>query len=232
MLKAKKPIKITRKEIKEDTFFTFYAQVIAFYYQYQKQVLIGLGVLVAAVLLYVFVLFNKSSKEAEAAELFGKVHKFIEQANYQMALDGDPANAVTGLKEIADNYSGTPSGELATYYAGSFSYLLGKYDEAKTYFDAVDSDDPLIQSAAIAGYAATLELNKENEDAAKQYRKAADLAKNGATSPRYLYLAGLNYAQAKEFGKAVDCFTEIKEDFEKSSYAKDADKYIAMYNRN
>ena len=149
-----------------------------------------------------------------------------------MALNGDPANGITGLKEIADNYSGTPSGELATYYVGSFSYLLGKYDDAQTYFDEVNTDDNLIQAAAKAGYAATLELKNENADAAGQYLKAADLDKNSATSPRYLYLAGLNFAKAGKFDNAVDCFTEIKEKFEKSTYAKDADKYIALYSRD
>lgn len=232
MLKAKKPVKITKKEIKEDSFFTFYAQVLAFYYKFQKEVIIGLGVVVAAILIYVLVWINNQSNESEAAELFGKVHQYVEQANYELALNGDPAKGIIGLKEIADNYGGTASGELATYYAGEFSYLLAKYDDAEKYFDDVNSDDPLIQAAAIAGYAATLEIKNENKDAAKKYKKAALLSKNDATTPRYLYLAGLNYAQAKEFDDAVDCFKEIKEDYEKSSYAKDADKYIAMYSKN
>lgn len=230
MLKARK--QISHKEIKEDQLITFYSKVADFYYKFQNQILIGLGVLVAAVLLSVLYFWNQSSKETEAAELFAKVHTLIEQANYEKAIDGDPALQITGLKAIADDFNGTPTGELAAFYTGSYYYNLKKFDEAKEYFNEVDSSDPLIQSAAIAGYAATLEVAKEYADAASKYKKAAKLAKNSIASPRYLYLAGLNYAEAKELSSAVDCFKDIKENYEKSSYAKDADKYIAMYSSN
>ena len=85
MLKARK--QISHKEIKEDQLITFYSKVADFYYKFQNQILIGLGVLVAAVLLSVLYFWNQSSKETEAAELFAKVHTLIEQANYEKAID-------------------------------------------------------------------------------------------------------------------------------------------------
>lgn len=229
MLKSKKPVKVSHKEIKEDQLVTAYTEVLAYYYKFQKQILIaGVAflVIVAGTAAY---LFLKSSNEKEASELLSKVYPLIESNQTDLALNGDPKTGVVGLKAIADDFGSTPSGTVAEMYTAKYSYDLKKYDDAEKYYDAVSSEDPYMQSAAYAGLAATKEQKKEFADAASLYIKAAKTADLNVMSARYLHLAGLNLAEAGNYKESVETFTELKEKYKDSTYGKEADKYIALF---
>ncbi|MCA0446344.1 MAG: tetratricopeptide repeat protein [Bacteroidetes bacterium] len=229
MLKSKKPVKVSHKEIKEDQLVTAYTEVLAYYYKFQKQILIaGVAflVIVAGTAAY---LFLKSSNEKEAADLLSKVYPFVESNQIDLALNGETKTGVIGLKAIADDFGSTPSGTVAELYTAKFSYDLKNYDEAEKYYDAISSDDPTLQSAAYSGLAAVKEQKKDFEAAAGLYIKAADQADNKALSPRFLHLAALNYAEAGNFKNAVSTLTDLKEKYKDSSYGKEADKFIALF---
>lgn len=229
MLKSKKPVKVSHKEIKEDQLVTAYTEVLAYYYKFQKQILIaGVAFLVIVVGIAAY-LFLKSSNEKEAADLLSKVYPLVESNQVDLALNGDTKTGVVGLKAIADDFGSTPSGTVAELYTAKFSYDLKKYDDAEKYYDAISSNDPTLQSAAYSGLAAVKEQKKEYENAAKLYLKAADKADNKAISPRYLNLAALNFAEAGNYKDAVSALNDLKEKFKDSSYGKEADKFIALF---
>jgi len=229
MLKSKKPVKVTHKEIKEDQLVTAYSEVMAVYYKFQKQILIAGAAVLVVVLGVAGYLFLQHQNEKEAAGLLAKVYPLIEANQTELALNGDEKTSLIGLKQIADEFGSTPSGTIAEFYSARFSYDLKKYEDAETYFDAVSSDDAGLQSAAYAGLAAVKETQQEWKEAAGLYKKAASLSDTPALSPRYLHLAGLCLSEAGEYADAVEILTEMKEKYKESPYGKEADKYITLF---
>lgn len=233
MLKAKKPVNYTVKTVEkhDDKATEFFQLMLAYYFQYQRQVIAAIAafvIIVAAVFLYYRI---QSNSEVEAAELLSTAFPLYESKQYELALNGDVANNITGLIEISQNFGSTPSGTIASYLAGYALLQSGKAEEAKTYFDNVSSDNPYLNAAAIAGAATYHEEQKDYAKAGSLYENAASKANNKLLSSRYLHLAGINYALAGNTGDALDCFEELKEKYKETSYGKDADKYIALYSK-
>src|SRR4051812_20416819 len=82
-----------------------------------KNVFLYLGLALAVVIGgFVFYKYQQKQKNTEAqAIMFQSVYAF-EADSLDAALKGGPG--VTGLVEIADQYSGTKAGDLASFYAG------------------------------------------------------------------------------------------------------------------
>ena len=80
----------------------------------------------------------------------------------------------------------------------------------------------------MAGYAACLEQENNNKDAADYYIRAQKKAKNFIEAANYLYLAGLNYAVAEEYEDARDAFQKIVDDYESSTRQSDAKAKLIM----
>ncbi len=147
---------------------------------------------------------------------------------YKLALDG--VDGKYGFVGIADKYSGSKAGNVANYYAG-ISYLkLKDYKKAIEYLNEFDSEDDNlgpIATGAIGDAFADLDQPKE---AIEYYEKAAKMKDNSFTSPLFLFKAGQLALTTKEFGKAEEFFTTIKEKYtdgnSNEEYKRDIDKYI------
>jgi tetratricopeptide (TPR) repeat protein len=68
---------------------------------------------------------------------------------------------------------------------------------------------------------------KDFEKAGSIYLQAADMNPNDFTSPMYLYKAGLCAEKVKDFDKAVEAYTRIKDDYPQYASQKAIEKYIA-----
>ena len=68
---------------------------------------------------------------------------------------------------------------------------------------------------------------KNFEKAGAKYLEAAGLNENEMTTPMYLFKAGLVAEKLKDFEKAVECFTKIKDDYTAYGSQKSIEKYIA-----
>ena len=99
------------------------------------------------------------------------------------------------------------------YYAGVCCMRLGQYEDAISYLEGFDSDDPMIGPMAVALIGdANMELGN-NEKAAKHYVEAADKANNDYLSPLFLIKAGNTYELMGEYQKALDTYTRVQEDY-------------------
>ncbi|MDD2799715.1 MAG: tetratricopeptide repeat protein [Bacteroidales bacterium] len=194
--------------------------------KYQKQILIGLAVVIIAVsgaMAFKYAYLNPKEAQAEAAMYKGEI--FFQQDSFRLALNGNNADYI-GFEGVIDEYGITKTANLAKFYAGICYKNLGNYEKAIDYLKDFSSDDKMLKPAAITAIGdCQVELGKIDE-AAESFEKAADVANNDLLSPINLKKAGLAYENLKKFDKAIKVYTTIKESYFNSPEAADIDKYI------
>lgn len=200
-----------------------------------------LGVIAAAALVTIGYLsyqkFIAQPKEDDAtADLF------VAQNNFQLATDATDvkkqdslytlvlkgAEGKQGAPGIADQYSGTDSGNIANYYAGIASLNLKKYDDAIKYLEKFSAKDAFLGPIAIGAIGDAYAQKNDAKKALEYYEKAAHSNVNEFTSPRYLFKAGQTSLSLGNKPDALKYFTEIKEKYEATPEAQQIDALIGM----
>jgi len=232
MLKAKK--RITKKEMKEDGLITAYGKVTSFYDLNKKNFNYGLTALVVLVIAVIIFINNRRANNEKAATELGKVFTIYDAGSndsrqYKIAVDGQPERGIMGLRSIVDNYGSTESGEIARFYLAGAYYNLGNYDDALKSYDSFSSSNDLLAAAALAGMGNCREAKHEYEKAATSFEKAAGKISNAINTPDYLNSAARCYGLAGEKEKAVSLFKRLKKEFPKTTYAREADRYISQF---
>lgn len=197
-----------------------------FFNENKKTISIIFGILIgicAAYFGYKFFYLEPQEKLAQSQMFMAE--KYFEKDSLKKAINGD--GNFLGFTQIIEEYSMTPSANLAHYYLG-ISYLkTGKYEMAIEELEDFDSNDEVIKPIAIGAIGdAYAELN-ETEKAASHYLEASQKANNKFISPIYLMKAGLCYEQLKKYADAAEIYSQIKKDYFDTNEGRDADKYIA-----
>ncbi len=187
-----------------------------------QKVIFGAVAAVAVVVLG-YILVNKfylEPKQEEATNEIYQASSYYEQAVtattakdslYNMALNGNAGKY--GLVDIADKYSGTPTGNIATYQAGMAYLNTKKYQEAIKYLDQFSGDDLVLAPLAKGGIGdAFLQLNQP-EEALKYYKEAVAISNNDVTTPRFLMKAGITALSLGKSAEAYEFFNRIVEEF-------------------
>lgn len=163
--------------------------------------------------------------EVEAQSAMFMAEKYFEQDSLQLAINGDGQNY--GFIDIADEYSGTKSANLAHYYLGLCYRNTGEYEYAIDELKSFSSDDVIISAVALGAIGdCYMELN-DVDNAISYYEKASTHNANELTSPIYLFKAGLAYEEAQDFASAETKYNAIKTDYPDSREAQTIEKYIA-----
>lgn len=199
----------------------------------QKYIIGAVAVVVVVVL--GFLGYNKFVAEPKASEAMNEMYKAQEYFNeavagtakdslFNLSLKGGEGKF--GMVDIADEYSGTPAGNLANYYAGMAYLNIKDYQNAVKYLGDFSSDDELLGPIAKGGIGdAFVQLNQP-EDALSYYEKAADMTKNDYTTPMYLFKAANVALNLGKTQKALDHFNTIKETYPSSNEAANIDVFI------
>lgn len=202
----------------------------AFIEKYQKHLLIGVGIAVAVVLIVLAVrnLYIKPREVTAENEMY-KAQLYFATDSFNLALHGDGINFI-GFKEIASEYSVTPSGNLAVAYVGICYYKMEDYQNAIKYLSQFDGDDTYLTTSVIGLIGDSyIELNDVSK-AVSYFEKAGGL-KNEVLSPIYLKKAGLAYETLNQPEKAEKCYITIKESYPTSQEARDIEKYMARISK-
>ena len=146
---------------------------------------------------------------------------------FTLALNG--AEGKFGFLDIIEEYSGTPTANLAKYSAGMAYLNLQQYDEAITYLEDFSSDDEVYQPFALGGIGDAFSQLEQPEEALEYYERAISAAgTNEFTTPKFLYKAGVAAMELGNREKALDYFTRIKEDFPDANEANNIDALIGF----
>ncbi|WP_299769937.1 tetratricopeptide repeat protein [uncultured Dokdonia sp.] len=202
----------------------------------QKAILTVILLILAGALGYMaYGKFIKEPKIAEAAnELTVAQESFttalettntnVKDSLYLVALNGSQGKY--GLLDVADKYSGTPSANLANYYAG-MSYLeIKDYKNAISHLEKFSSSDMILGPLAKGAIGDAFMQLDQAEQALDYYEKALKLNTNDFTTPRFLFKAAVAAIDLGKNDIAVTYLNRIKNEFKDSEYASQVDLYL------
>jgi len=159
------------------------------------------------------------------AEMF-KAEQYFEKDSLDKAINGDAASAM-GFADIADEYSVTPSGNLAEYYLGMCYLKKGQFEDAIKHLESFNGKDQVVGPLATGAIGdANMELGK-TDDAITYYLKAAEQSNNQFTTPIFLKKAAMANEDKGNYADAVKLYERIKNEFAETMEGKEMDKYIA-----
>jgi tetratricopeptide (TPR) repeat protein len=170
------------------------------------------------------------SQDAVAQKEMFQAVRYFEADSLNLALNGDGNNL--GFLQIADDYGLTPAGNLANFYAGSIYLKQGKFPLAIFHLEDFKANDLLVQARAYSLIGDAYMEQKQYEDAAKFYDKAAGYKPNKEFSPTYLMKAALAYEKLNNFDKAKAAYQTIIDTFWDSSEVQNAKKFKAKLEAN
>lgn len=221
MLKPYK--KMSKRELKQDKFVTYTLKTKEYIENNARMIMWGAVLILAVIVISSFLMRSKRQAVIEANDLLGQVSIAFAQGNVQQ---GEQLT-----KQLIENYEGLNAAGRGCFMLGKYYWQQSDFANAKYYFsqylDDYD-DDPLLSSAAYAGYADCLLDEGSIQEAAQNYEKAARVDKNSPQAPSFLYSAARAYMEIEDLTRAEKLANEIMENYEKSEYKSKAEILLSM----
>lgn len=203
----------------------FISKITLWYAENEKKltyVLVGLLVIVGGYYAYDY---YKKGQNAEAAEELYSIQKSFAQDSMDAILKG--ANGGMSAIDLADEYGGTKSGNLAKFYAGIAFFKKGDYETAMEYFKSFDAKgDPLLGPNRLGMIGDCYAALKNYEEAADYFEKAGKEDVNDLTTPHWLFKAGAAYEKMDDFDEAVEMYEYIIDNCPKVVASSQVEKYL------
>jgi tetratricopeptide (TPR) repeat protein len=195
--------------------------------QNKKSLLIILGALVVLVGGYfAYKYWYVAGEEALARTEMFKAEDYFGKDSLDLAMNGDKSGS-KGFIDIVEEYSITPSGNLAEYYLGICYLKKGQFEDAIKHLEEFDGNDQIVGPLATAAIGdANMELGKVDE-AITYYLKAAEQNNNNFDTPICLKKAALAYEDKQNYADAIKLYERIKNEFAETIEGKEMDKYIS-----
>ncbi len=203
------------------------AQAGSTFEKFQVPIIAGIGLL--AILLIGWFGYSTFVKAPKAKEAVKQIYK----AEYQFARDSftlalsNPGDQFPGFLDIIDQYGGTPTANIAHYYAGICYLHLGNFEVAIDYLSDFSADGtitPAMKNGALGD--AYSELN-DLDQALSYYKKAASGSSNMAVAPYYLLKTGMLLEKNGNNAEALSYYEKIKTNYPTSPTGVEIEKYIA-----
>jgi len=187
---------------------------------------ITIGVFAIVIFIAGWYLFFSTSEgeNAGAAEQAQQTFGLVEQDSFAAALQ--PSIGRYSLTEIAEEFSGTPTGNLAHLLAGVSHLEVGNNEAGLEQLKAFKQGDNMISAASYYALGVAYENQGEFSSAAKAYANAANTNENSATSPFFLMHQGRALELAGDVDAAADVYQALKERYPNSQEGRDAEKYL------
>ncbi len=174
--------------------------------------IVGVLLLVGGIVYYVQ---NRHEQNRKALTALSRILPYFERGEYQKALEGDPGKRirgeqVIGLKQIVEQYSGTPGAQIAALFAGHALTLQGKFDEANSYYETAYESEALdVRLGGLGGIGTVSDAAFHYAEAAEKWEEMAEQAKERSEYQRYLLYSAQLYEVAKQPEKAEQLYREI-----------------------
>jgi tetratricopeptide (TPR) repeat protein len=185
-------------------------------------IVLGILIIVAGYMAWKKYYYTPHAMEAQS-QMFMAINYF-EKDSFNLALNGD--GNYLGFYDIIDEYSSTPAGNLAKYYAGIANLHIGNYEEALDQLKSFSSDDLMVSSMTLGAIGDIYAEMGDNDNAISYYRKAAESHPNDFTTPIFLFKEGLLNEITGNYDEALKAFETIQKDYPRSNESRDMKKYI------
>ena len=220
--------KSNKKKAEVNEFDETIAASKSFFEKYEKQIIYGvstiLAIVIAVLLIHQFYITPRNNRANES--LF-RAEQLFQEGNFEKALNGDETTGALGFLAVADKFGSTKAGNLARLYAGMCYAHTGKYQEAVDMLQKFDGcGDEMVSPAVLGTLGNCFAQLGQNEKAVETLVNAAKKADNNTLSPQFLLQAGQIYESLGQADKALDCYKQIKENYQQSYIYAEVDKYI------
>lgn len=163
----------------------------------------GLVVVAALVIGYIFLIRNP--KLNSAAEAYNQV---------EITAAGNDSVAAAEYKKVAEKFSGTDAGKLASLSAAESLYNSGKYKEAIECLDKFSTSESVLDANAQVLKGDCYVNIKKYDEALGCFEKAIKKAGvNEQIVPRVLIKEANIYDEQKKFDKALECYEKIEKEY-------------------
>lgn len=168
------------------------------------------GIAVVAVFILSYLFIYRNPRINKSWEAYDKVQLDIAKQSMTDSV------AAGEFAKVADNYSGTPAGEVAALSAAEAFYNIGKWDAAIKYLEDFSCSEPVMEAQAKV-LLADCYVNK----GAANYGKALDLYKkavkiadgNPQIVPAVLLKEANVYDAQKNYSEALSCYKQIQAEY-------------------
>ncbi|MBS1494015.1 MAG: tetratricopeptide repeat protein [Bacteroidetes bacterium] len=201
-----------------------FAVVSDYYNRNKNQVMIIAGAIVIIVVGIILFTSKRASQNEDAAVAIGKIKAVYEGGNFQAAINGDSLGN-KGLLFIVNEYGSSENGQLAKLMLANSYYALRDFQNALKYYDDFGGSNKLSKVAAISGIASVKEAQNDYIGAGKEFERAANYDKENPFRDEYLFYAGRDFAMGKDNASAKRVFDQLKNDFPKSKYIAQSQRY-------
>lgn len=135
--------------------------------------------------------------------------------------------AIDELQKVVKKYDGYTGGENAQFLLGGQLMKKGEYKKAIEALEGVDVSDTYVAAMAIGMQGDCYSELGNFKKAVELYVEASETNTNEMTTPMYLFKAGLNAEELKDFEAASGFYQTIKDDYVAFANRKAIDKYLA-----
>lgn len=203
----------------------------SFLEKYSNYILGIIGACVVVACIYMaYQHFYVAPKTAEAQKAIAQGQIYYESGMDSLAVYGDQ-NGYVGFIKIADEFSSTPTGNLANAYAGISLGRMGNFAEALKYLKSYSSSGDQTISPLVQGTIGDcLRAEGKGGEAVSYYEKAAKAVDNFIQSPLLYQKAASIYREQGSHDKVIEIYTMIKNQYMDSPIAMEADKFIEEAN--
>jgi len=160
---------------------------------------------------------QQQTREQEAALQLSRIAPLLDRGEYKTAING--TGKTPGLKKISDEYSGSPSGNMATLLLANAYYSSKDFDSALKVFKSVSLENKDLAAAALAGAGDSYVGKNQLGLAAESYQEASKKAENSVLKAQYLTHAADSYQATNQLQKASELYTKIIADYPGSTGA-------------
>ncbi len=197
--------RITKRQMKEDTFISTMLRAWEYVRDHERAVFIGLVAVVAVIAIGGWAAYSrKQARERAAARFSDAVMTFR---------TGDLKTAEELFGIIVKDEGGTREGAYAQYFAGKCALEGGRYLDAAQAFDrylARSGRYPFFHDAAMEGKAVALSNEHRYEEAADTYLELVkEMKTNAFMESTYLRRAAENLRLANKTQQAIEVLGEL-----------------------
>ncbi|RNC85253.1 MAG: hypothetical protein ED557_00305 [Balneola sp.] len=208
---------LSKEQLESDPLIESYNKAASFFTENRITILaivISIIVVVGSLIGYNF---YSQNQEEQAQQLLAIAEGYYTQGDFDRAINGDSFELTYGFLAIANEFSGTEAGNLATYYAAVSSFKLGNVEDALDHLSSYDAPKGILGVGAISFNAKLLLVNGNSELAAETFVKAANWDINDNTTPYNLYQAAEAYFEAGDLERAQELTDRIISEYPTSA---------------
>lgn len=161
----------------------------------------------------------------KAATTVAWAQRMLEVDSFNLALNGN--EQYPGFLKVKKKYSGTPTANLCSYYAGICYLQMGDFDNAINNLKDFNGKGTPVQYVAYGALADAYMEKGSVDDGIKYYEKAAANKEDEAITPIYLYRLGVACEQNGQIDKAATAYKRIRDEYPNSQSAQEITLHLA-----